>query len=432
MGGAGGRTPGQAQAQGQRVDRRTSLQMTRQLLRLSLYNIAFNRSLFPGDCFAQREVSELESMRIHVLRPGSDPEVSRLLEWMEKGAFDALQRQYLRRLKFAVSKDEAGTDLLEEYSFSFTYTDRGDVQLDIECGSSQALAQAVAPAVAPVASEVKKQVCNLTRLLVSLMSTLEAVPDERHLQMELFYYDERTPAAYEPPFFCANEAPGVFQKTPFAVDIGRAQTSFHQVAVRVKSTLVAGDLHRIGEEKPLPVRANPKEPPAIATAPSSGQLALDRLEQLTLTLGGEGSLSADEEGCTACRADTAGAPAGPMRDETGLPEGASDPMSGKATWSDAETLSLPAVSMSISEDGGTSVEEAPGSGHAMLSPLGASARLRGTPKQKAATAAGRRRGAEVAPFIQSQETTLTGKTRRKSSKALAPTPKRSRIAMQVL
>jgi len=426
-GGARGRTLGQAQAQ--RVDRRTSLQMTRQLLRLSLYNIAFNRALFPGDCFAEREVRELESMRIYVLRPGSDPEVSRLLEWMEKGAFDALQRQYLRCLKFAVSKDEAGADLLEEYSFSFTYTDHGDVQLDIDCGS-HGLAQAVAPAVVPTASAVKKQVCTLTRLLVSLMSTLEAVPDERHLQMELFYYDERTPAAYEPPFFCANEAPGVFRSPPFAVDIGRAQTSFHQVGIRVKSTLVVGDLHHVEEEKPSVLIANPMENPAIAAAPSSGQLALDRLEQLTLTLG-EGSLSADGEGCTVCRADVAGAPAGATLGDIGLPEGASDSMPDKATWSDAETLSLPAVSMSISEDG-TSVEEAPGAGHAKLAPHGASTRLRGTPKHKAVTATGRRGGAEVAPFFQSQETILSGKTRRKCSKALAPHPKRRRIAMQVV
>ena len=453
----GGGSPAPAQALAQRVDEQTSLQMTRQLLRLSLYNIAYGRALFPARCFAEREVRELDSMRVQVIRPGSDPEAGRLLEWMEKGAFDALQRRYLRRLKFALSEDAAGTRLLEEYSFTFAYSAGGDVRLEIERGGSPqaAAVRAVARAEAPTAKEVKQQICMITRLLVSLMGTLDTVPAERHLQMELFYYDERTPEDYEPPFFAANRAPGRFSATPFAVDIGRAQTTFHAVGIRVKSALVAGDvLNRDDDDcaaagAPLardaagvpaqrPPAASPAELASQAAALSSGQLALERLDQLTLTLGAESEdagLAAVSGGGGALQGATL-APRGTSVRRALRPRHAAPalaPASAAAvspTWSDAETMSLQ-VSPTPAHVAGDCCTGRPSAAEQKSVPAADGNDVR-RPSAQTARGTVREVATDGAPALfQSQETALSGKNRRKSSKALGKAAKQRRIALQV-
>ena len=424
--------------------------MTRQLLRLSLYNIAFGRALFPAHCFAERKVRELDSMRVQVLRANSDPEAARLLEWMEKGAFDALQRRYLRRLKFSLSEDAAGTRLLEEYSFTFAYSTGGDVQLEIERGGSPqaAAVHAVASAQTPTAGEIKKQVCTLTRLLVSLMGTLDTVPAQRHLQMELFYYDERTPKDYEPPFFAANPAPGRFTAAPFAVDIGRAQTPFHSVGIRVKSALVAGNVPgsdnddsggaaapvapdtAAGAPSRRSLRASPGEVASQAVALSSGQLALDRLDELTLTLGAEsedagGPANSDSGGGGG--AGEGGALLRPRRaTPTPAPASAAE---GPATWSDAATESLQASPTPAQKAGDCYVNHPAAVERQPVLADSAAARSRSAQTARVTT---HEEVKDPPPeFFQSQETALSGKSRRKSSKALGNAAKQRRIALQM-
>jgi hypothetical protein len=436
------------------VDEQTSLQMTRQLLRLSLYTIAYGRALFPARCFAEREVRELDSMHVQVLRANSDPEAARLLEWMEKGAFDALQRRYLRRLKFALSEDAAGTRLLEEYSFTFAYSTGGDVQLGIERGGSpQAGAvHAVASAKAPTAGEVKKQICTLTRLLVSLMGTLDNVPAERHLQMELFYYDERTPADYEPPVFAPSTAPGRINAAPFVVDIGRAQTSFHSVGIRVKSALVVGDVPgsdnddcceqgasapqdtAAGAPSRRPLRASPGDVASQAAAPSSGQLALDRLDELTLTLGAE---SEDTGGPAPSDAPSDGGGGGGagergalLRPRPAAPAPAPDSAAtGSPTWSDAETESLQVSPTPAQKAGDCYVDRPSAVERKPVLPDSRAARARSAGTARAATHETVKEPSSA--FVHSQGAALSGKSRRKSSKALGNAAKQRRIAMQV-
>eukprot|EP00897_Mesotaenium_endlicherianum_P001744 jgi/Mesen1/1598/ME000134S00713 len=58
-------------------------------------------------------------MKIKKLIP-LDPESRRMIDWMEKGVYDALQHKYLRTMVFAICETEEGP-VLEEYSFSFSY-----------------------------------------------------------------------------------------------------------------------------------------------------------------------------------------------------------------------------------------------------------------------------------------------------------------------
>ena len=46
-----------------------------------------------------------------------------------------------------------------------------------------------------------QQAISLIRALLMFTQTLETLPDHRTLALKLLYYDDRTPADYEPPFF---------------------------------------------------------------------------------------------------------------------------------------------------------------------------------------------------------------------------------------
>lgn len=72
------------------------------------------------DCGLQN----LNGMNLKMLQ-GRDEESRRMIEWVEKGIYDAVDNSYLKRLYFGVSADQEGADLVEEYIFSFSYGENG-------------------------------------------------------------------------------------------------------------------------------------------------------------------------------------------------------------------------------------------------------------------------------------------------------------------
>ncbi|KAL7249432.1 hypothetical protein ACSBR1_011593 [Camellia fascicularis] len=59
-------------------------------------------------------------MKIKKLTP-MDAESCRLIDWMEKGVYDALQKKYPRTLLFCVCEGVEGS-MIEEYAFAFSYS----------------------------------------------------------------------------------------------------------------------------------------------------------------------------------------------------------------------------------------------------------------------------------------------------------------------
>lgn len=82
------------------------------------FNISYIRGLFPEKYFSDKSVPALE-MKIKKLMP-MDAESCRLIDWMEKGVYDALQNKYLKTLLFSVCEAINGP-MIEEYAFSFSY-----------------------------------------------------------------------------------------------------------------------------------------------------------------------------------------------------------------------------------------------------------------------------------------------------------------------
>ncbi|KXZ44956.1 hypothetical protein GPECTOR_60g733 [Gonium pectorale] len=237
----------QAQAQAQTAISHTeSLELVRCLLRVSIFHVSYLRGLFPEKSFKGVDMKNLDDMHIKMLLPACD-ESRRLVDWVEGGVYDAIKKGYLKNLFFGISNDPEGTQLLEEYIFSFKYGD-GKVMMDVNAVAGEGarkqsgkMGEFKQDSKADL-NTVRYQVCRLIRMLVQVCRTLDKVPAERYLFMKLTYQDH-TPDEYEPPYFVPVDESGVghFKRSPFSMAVGRVATDHHSVSLKVKSTLDSCD-----------------------------------------------------------------------------------------------------------------------------------------------------------------------------------------------
>lgn len=99
------------------------------LLRTAVSSVAQSRKLFPDSCF---QVKRLTGLTVHTLLP-TRPEAKLLINWLERGVFDALDRRYLSDVIFSIhTKDNQDLILLESYHFHIDYpssNDSGDASI---------------------------------------------------------------------------------------------------------------------------------------------------------------------------------------------------------------------------------------------------------------------------------------------------------------
>ncbi|KAK2389282.1 REF/SRPP protein [Trifolium repens] len=223
------------------ITEQDSLLLTRNLLRIAIFNISYIRGLFPEKYFNDKSVPALE-MKIKKLLP-VDAESRRLIDWMEKGVYDALQKKYLKTLLFCVCEAVDGP-MIEEYAFSFSYSDseKQEVSMNINrTGSKKQGGSFKCNSTTDITpQQMRSSACKMIRTLVQLMRTLEKMPEERTILMKLLYYDDVTPADYEPPFFrgCSEEeANHPWVKNPLKMEVGNVNSKHFVLALKVKSVL---------------------------------------------------------------------------------------------------------------------------------------------------------------------------------------------------
>ncbi|XP_058099742.1 meiosis-specific protein ASY1 [Magnolia sinica] len=222
------------------VTEQNSLLLTRNLLRIAIFNISYIRGLFPEKYFNDKSVPALE-MKIKKLMP-MDAESRRLIDWMEKGVYDALQKKYLKTLLFCVCEAIEGP-MIEEYSFSFSYSssDNEEVHMNVNrIGDKKQGATFKANTLDITPNQMRSDACKMVRTLVQLMRTLDRMPEERTILMKLLYYDDVTPSDYEPPFFrtCSEqEANNPWMKSPLKMEVGNVNSKHFVLALKVKSVL---------------------------------------------------------------------------------------------------------------------------------------------------------------------------------------------------
>nr|XP_019595396.1 PREDICTED: HORMA domain-containing protein 1 [Rhinolophus sinicus] len=201
-----------------------SLVLVKRLLAVSVSCITYLRGIFPECAYGTRYVDDL---CVKILREDKNcPGSTQLVKWM-LGCYDALQKKYLRMVVLAVyTNPEDPRTISECYQFKFKYTNNGPV-MDF-LSKNQSSESSVSSA------DTKKASILLIRKIYVLMQNLGPLPNDVCLTMKLFYYDEVTPADYQPPGFKDGDCEGViFDGEPMYLNVGEVPTPFHTFKVKV-------------------------------------------------------------------------------------------------------------------------------------------------------------------------------------------------------
>eukprot|EP01059_Diplonema_ambulator_P014980 TRINITY_DN26025_c0_g1_i1.p1 TRINITY_DN26025_c0_g1~~TRINITY_DN26025_c0_g1_i1.p1 ORF type:complete len:212 (+),score=56.95 TRINITY_DN26025_c0_g1_i1:48-638(+) len=174
------------------VTAQESLIAVRNMMRMAVSTIAYLRNIFPDESFTDKTLS---GVNLKSLVPNCK-EVRMVIDWLEKGVFDALQKQYLRVLSLVVQRAE-GSGILETYDFHIDYPEGVPTVAICASGGSQPHPQSREG----IAHSMKL----VLRKLITLTQSMMELPPDRVVTMKIVY-DPSTPTDYEPPFFTAASA----------------------------------------------------------------------------------------------------------------------------------------------------------------------------------------------------------------------------------
>eukprot|EP00092_Neocalanus_flemingeri_P107938 GFUD01138562.1.p1 GENE.GFUD01138562.1~~GFUD01138562.1.p1 ORF type:complete len:570 (-),score=175.41 GFUD01138562.1:146-1855(-) len=250
----------------------SSCVFVKKLLTVAVSNITYLRGMFPEKAYANRS---MDGLALKILKGKNEcPEAQSLANWL-MGAFDALEKKYLRELMLVVYEDPTNPDVVQElYTFKFSYPD-GQATCQLLQGKEGNEVKNINP------DDIYRSTQNLLRTLIVLTQGLNHLPDS-NLTMKLTYYDAVTPTDYEPAGFIPT--PLVEHQLPSgaaSLQSGKVDTDFHCVQLSVKA--VAGQrggylgqqveqaVQQINQEpavsSPPPVQSQP--PSSVSTIPFS-------------------------------------------------------------------------------------------------------------------------------------------------------------------
>ncbi|KAF8584095.1 DNA-binding protein [Ramaria rubella] len=274
--------------QSQRVQQRAitanqSLQVVQTLLRAGFGCVAYLRGLLPDENFTEAHLTSsgnpslsqpesqendavfekrrppTNSVRLKTIKKGWSTEGDKLLEYLEEGIFDALEKQYLRSFIFAVYLDDKDPEnIIEAYTFNFSYhTVPGSSskvpimtlgekmnKMSLNTRSTSKMdpaAEAIVKGKPPTLGDVKQSVKNLVRSLIAAIQTLNGLPKRRFATFKLFYMDH-VPEHYEPPHFTAGNPDNRYfftthstKEMPEKMSIGSLTTPYHGLDMHIAS-----------------------------------------------------------------------------------------------------------------------------------------------------------------------------------------------------
>ncbi|KAI9006141.1 DNA-binding protein, partial [Gaertneriomyces semiglobifer] len=197
-----------------------SLNLVRNLLGTTLGAITYLRGLFPEENFKD---TTMGGLALKSLQRDITVEADELMDWLERGCFDALAKQYLKTMIFGVYLDPNDPEkLVEAYTFGFSYPDKDRWCITITSNGKEQFRL-------KTRGEIMKATSEMLRRLLVLTQTLRPLPEKAYITMKLFYYDEVTPADYEPPFFRPgdDEEKFYFLSSPERIKVGQIETPHH-------------------------------------------------------------------------------------------------------------------------------------------------------------------------------------------------------------
>jgi len=202
----------------------------KKLLTVSISNITYLRSMFPEEAYSNRSMDGLP-LKI-LMEKNKCKAAATLASWLV-GAFDALERRYLRELLFIIYVDPALPDKVHEmYTFKFSYPG-GKVACQMLQGEERKEVENIHP------DTIYKSTQALLRSIITITQGLSPLPTSAYLSMKLTYYDDVTPEDYEPAGFGPAEHQDVqFPLGSLHLGAGDVTTSHHSVKLRVDAMQV--------------------------------------------------------------------------------------------------------------------------------------------------------------------------------------------------
>jgi meiosis-specific protein HOP1 len=198
----------------------------KKLLTVAVSNITYLRSMFPEMAYANRS---MDGLPLKILKGRNECPEAQSLANLLMGAFDALEKKYLRELMLVVYKDQANPDVVQEmYTFKFSYPN-GQTACQVLQGLEGREMKNITP------DDIYRSTQNLLRTLVIITQGLDPLTGSM-MTMKLTYYDAVTPADYEPAGFCPTPLVEP-QLPPGAVSLqsGQVETIYHSVQLGVKA-----------------------------------------------------------------------------------------------------------------------------------------------------------------------------------------------------
>ncbi|KAG9312996.1 hypothetical protein JVU11DRAFT_6434 [Chiua virens] len=190
------------------------------------------------------------------LKRGFTNEGDRILDYLEKGIFDAIEKQYLRRFIFAiylVSRHfkpllqrltrlkyykAAGTDTI------VPIMSLGDKlsKMSLRGVDRDPAVDALKQGRLPTLGDVKRSLKLMIKTLVTAIQQMETLPKCRYGNFKLFFNDN-TPDDYQPPYFRADDVNSNrwfftthrTAEVPESTRIGKLETGWHGVSMKVVS-----------------------------------------------------------------------------------------------------------------------------------------------------------------------------------------------------
>ncbi|KAK3850285.1 hypothetical protein Pcinc_042998 [Petrolisthes cinctipes] len=200
---------------------RQSAKFVKQLVVVSLSAVTYLRAFFPETAYREQIIN---THHHKILTPSPLAPDASLFVHQLFGCFDAIDKKYLRELCLVVFQDDIDQPL-ETYTHTFSYNRQGTPSLAHFTVSD--------------GDGVGRSLRYPTMQLLSTLGNFLHQPVIRShsdllLGFKLKYYDEVTPADYDPPgFIPVTETEPIFPFTVVKIKVGKVSTGFHKVRLDV-------------------------------------------------------------------------------------------------------------------------------------------------------------------------------------------------------
>ncbi|KAK2739734.1 DNA binding protein [Onygenales sp. PD_40] len=263
------------QQQAQAIRQEQSLALVQIMLHASLGTLFYLREFLPMNCFADRDLVKLSKANsdvsyddfvegnmpprtsgstnmerrgqpLKVIVRDRCPKADKLLDLLEDGIFDALEKNFLEAVQMTifVEKDKP-SQILESYTFTFKYTGGpNDVNSRLASISLDATNTGCTAEMKTLRT-AQRGLEMIIRRLITLSAFLPILPSQRYMEIHLFYTDT-SPPGYEPPGFKTAEHDDLlFARNELwsreTQSCGAMDTGIHGVGLKVTSLKWSGD-----------------------------------------------------------------------------------------------------------------------------------------------------------------------------------------------